>query len=275
MKKILHLLPLMLLMVACSDNQEKEAAALYNRAEQLYQAGEYIAATDMLDSLATTYPKATDIQRDAIKLQCQVNQKRYEKELAETDSLYTVALMHRDSLISNFVLTSEHQEQSLANYIYNKAPKNTAINKSQIRAHVNERGYFELTSIYCATGSINHTHIAYELPGGDVVTSAVIPNDQAINYRYKSGSRNIEIITYKIEQCEDVVKAIAENAGSTITIKLIGDKSAKVTLDAKSIETIIQSYNLAKAFEEVKNVESRLKFCTEQLNLANRQLNKQ
>lgn len=275
MKKILLLLPVMLLIVAC-NNDEQQATQLYNQAQELYQAGDYVAATAVLDSLATAYPGETEVQRQALKLQCQVNQKRYERELHEVDSLYIRALAHRDSLISsNFELISEHKEQTLANYLYKGSFTTSPINKSQVRAHVNELGYLELTSIYCGGGKINHTHITLKQADGTILSSDTIPYDEALNYRYTSGGRNIELVTYKIDQCENILKAIDENPNSRITLTLSGDKSAQVTLDNKSRKAILESYYLAQAFAEVKNLESRQKFCNEQLNLANAQLSRQ
>lgn len=273
MKKILLLLPVMLLVVACSNEEEKKATELYDQAQASYQAGDYLTATALLDSLAATYPEVTDIQRQALTLQCEVNQKRNEKELHEVDSTLIAALAYRDSLIgANFELVSEHQEQTLANYIYKGTFTTAPISKSQIRACVNEKGYLELTSIYCGGAKVNHTHITTTQPDGTLISSDTIPYDEALNYRYTSGGSNIELVTYKIEQCEGIIDAIAANPNTRITVTLVGDKSAQVTLDDKSRTAILESHRLALAFANVKDLESRYKYCTEQLNIANSQL---
>ena len=86
MKNKILMLPLLLSVVACGNN-EKLAQEMYNQAEQLYLSGDYIAATQWVDSISATYPQEVDVIRNGMLLQCHINQKRYEKELIEVDSL--------------------------------------------------------------------------------------------------------------------------------------------------------------------------------------------
>ena len=111
MKNRLFLLPLLLLVVACGNN-EKLAQEMYNEAERLYQIGDYIAATRWVDSISATYPQEVDVIRQGMLLQCHINQKRYEKDLIAVDSMYNAATDEYNSLKNKFELHKEGKEQT-------------------------------------------------------------------------------------------------------------------------------------------------------------------
>ena len=87
-------------------------------------------------------------------LQCHVNQKRYERELIEVDSLYNAATAELASLKGRFELVREGKEQTLANYVYKGTRTKGEVKRSELRVQVTEKGDLQLTSVYYGTSKL-------------------------------------------------------------------------------------------------------------------------
>lgn len=271
-RKIL-LLPLLCLVVACGNN-EKEAEAMYAQADLLYQSGDYIEATRWVDSISTTYPQEAGTIRKGMMLQCHINQKRYEQDVLRIDSMYNAASNEMNSLKGEFQLVRQGKEQTLANYIYKGTQRNKEVNRSELRVQVTEEGNFQLTSVYYGNAKLNHTGIHAKSANGASARTAVINYDGGKNYRYATGNKNVEMVTYNLSQCEDVVKLIVENAQEKIGVEYTGGKKHTLSLDKLSREAIINSYRLAQLFALTDSLQSQREYGIIQLELADRQLMK-
>ena len=273
MKNKFLLLPLLSLVVACGNNA-KLAQEMYDNAERLYQAGDYIAATHWVDSISATYPQEVETIRQGMLLQCHINQKRYEKELIEVDSMYNATTSELSSLKGKFELKREGKEQTLANYFYKGTYRNNEVKRSELRVHVTEKGDLQLTSVYCGNSPINHTAISIETSDGAVAHTATIAYDGGKNYRYKTGGNVIEMVTYNMTQCADAVALIAANPDAKCRMKYLGGKSQELSLDKLSREAIANSYRMAQLVVRADSLLSRREYGIIQLELADRQLMK-
>ncbi len=272
MKHRFLFIPLLLAIAACNNNREN-AEAMYNQAQQLYEVGDYEAATHMIDSISNLYPQEVETIRRGMLLQCQVNQKYYEKELIRIDSLYNNAVSEMNSLKNEFTLVREGQEQTLANYVYRDTHSNKAINRSALKAHVTEKGDFILTSIYYGNSKIGHTGLSVTTADGTTVSTKAIAYDGGKNYRYTTGNMNIEIVSYNLSQCHDVMQALAETRGK-MTIHYTGGKPYKLSLDAASHNAVSRTYRLAQTMALSDSLLSQQQYSIKQVEIADRQLMK-
>ena len=272
MKKIFLPLLSTLLLAACSGDK-KSAQSMYEQAQQYYNAGDYVAATQWIDSISVTYPQEVEVIRNGMLLQCNVNQKRYEKELLTIDSLYNANNALISSLKPQFTLHREGSYQSVGNYIYKGLPIAGETTRSELRVHVTENGELQLTSVYCGNDNINHTGITVTTASGSVSTQTVA-YDGKKNYRYKAGDKCVELVTYNLEQCRDVLDAITANLDNKVTVKYNGKGSYTITLDKKMRQAIASSYELSTAMLQVDSLHSRREYSILQLELADRQLMK-
>lgn len=272
MKNKILLLPLLLLAVACTGNKQ-DAEAMLNQARQYYMAGDCVAATQWIDSISVVYPDEVEIIRRGMMLQCQVNQKMYEAELIRVDSLYNIVTAEVAALKPQFELVKEGKEQTVANYVYKGSRKGGAVSKSELRAHVTEKGDFLLTSVYCGGNKINHTGISVKHPNGGEATSKLMAYDGAKNYRYTSGGKAVEMVTYNLAQCREVADAIAQTTGKLV-VNYVGGKNHSITLDNNTRKAIADTYRLAVAMSQVDSLYSRREYSILQLELADRQLMK-
>ena len=86
MRKVLWIPALALLLAACADSRQKEAEAMLQRADQLFNEQKYDRALMAIDSLRKVYPSAIETRKQALKLQQNIELKRSQEELASVDS---------------------------------------------------------------------------------------------------------------------------------------------------------------------------------------------
>lgn len=86
MKQILWIM-LAAMLVACSNDTQKEAETLLNQTEELFELKQYDQALTVLDSLRKVYPNSVDTRKKALKLRKSIELKRSQEELALVDSM--------------------------------------------------------------------------------------------------------------------------------------------------------------------------------------------
>ena len=88
MRRIVFLMMTAALLFSCkSDDTQKQAETLLNKASADYEQGRYNEALVTIDSLRKVYPNAIDTRKKALKLYQDIELKKAQQELAKTDSL--------------------------------------------------------------------------------------------------------------------------------------------------------------------------------------------
>lgn len=273
MKYKILILPLLFLSIACG-NDKQAAEDMLGKAEQYYLSGDYVAATQWIDSINVVYPQEVEVIRNGMMLQCKVNQKMYERELIHIDSLYNAVNAEVATLKPQFELVREGKEQTVANYIYKNSHRSGEISHSEIYAQVTEKGDFQLTSIYFGGRKINHTGISVKRADGSMATTQAIAYDGGKNYRYTTGNNAVEIVTYNLAQCREVAEAIANFSGGSMRVSYTGGKDYGIKIGERTSHAIAASYRLALALAQSDSLQSRREYSILQLELADRQLMK-
>ena len=76
-----------LLLTACQDVKQQEAAKMLQRANELFAEQKYDRALIVIDSLRKVYPNAIETRKQALQLQQNIELKRSQEELARVDSM--------------------------------------------------------------------------------------------------------------------------------------------------------------------------------------------
>lgn len=87
-----------MLATGCKENSQQQAEILLQQARQQFEAGEYQQAVTTIDSLRHAYPNAIDTRKQALHLYQEIELKRAQEELAQTDSLLQLVQHNYDSL---------------------------------------------------------------------------------------------------------------------------------------------------------------------------------
>jgi hypothetical protein len=78
------------MLVACSDDKQKAAEQMLQKAGQQFEQKQYDRALITIDSLRKVYPGAIETRKQALILQQNIELKRSQEELAVVDSLLQV-----------------------------------------------------------------------------------------------------------------------------------------------------------------------------------------
>lgn len=80
-----------LLIVACGNNEKKQAEQLLQEAQTHFLEGNLEAARADIDSLRKTFPNIVEARKGALKLHQDIELKAAQDEMARTDSLLQIA----------------------------------------------------------------------------------------------------------------------------------------------------------------------------------------
>lgn len=86
------------MLVACSDDKQKAAEQMLQKAGQQFEQKQYDRALITIDSLRKVYPGAIETRKQALILQQNIELKRSQEELAVVDSLLQVAKSDYETL---------------------------------------------------------------------------------------------------------------------------------------------------------------------------------
>lgn len=86
------------MLVACSDEKQKAAEQMLQKAGQQFEQKQYDRALITIDSLRKVYPGAIETRKQALILQQNIELKRSQEELAVVDSLLQVVKSDYETL---------------------------------------------------------------------------------------------------------------------------------------------------------------------------------
>ena len=86
------------MLVACSDEKQKAAEQMLQKAGQQFEQKQYDRALITIDSLRKVYPGAIETRKHALILQQNIELKRSQEELAIVDSLLQVVKSDYETL---------------------------------------------------------------------------------------------------------------------------------------------------------------------------------
>ena len=86
------------MLVACSDEKQKAAEQMLQKAGQQFEQKQYDRALITIDSLRKVYPGAIETRKQALILQQNIELKRSQEELAFVDSLLQVVKSDYETL---------------------------------------------------------------------------------------------------------------------------------------------------------------------------------
>ena len=86
------------MLVACSDEKQKAAEQMLQKASLQFEQRQYDRALITIDSLRKVYPGAIETRKQALRLQQNIELKRSQEELAIVDSLLQVVKSDYETL---------------------------------------------------------------------------------------------------------------------------------------------------------------------------------
>lgn len=254
---------------SCSNKEEDAAAQLYSLAEQAFNEENYTESISIIDSLQKTYPKVFDVQKKAIHLWAQNNEKIIINEMLENDIKCSVANNIADSLKSNFkyIKTKDMVEGYKVDKSVNSDP-----NKTGIEVRIGEDNNIYIISSVVGK-NINHEQISVSNNNTSVSSKKVVYNGST-NYRFKDAGVSHELVTFRGAESDSICLFISQNISSSLKINFIGKKTYSQTLSKKEKQVISRTFEYASALKLAKETETKKMYFTNKLQVARNQMEK-
>jgi hypothetical protein len=241
------------LIVSCS-NRDSGARTYLEAAESAYRAGDFPLAKLKIDSIAMLFPNALNERRAGFSLLQQVRMAENVRNIAFSDSMLTenYAILNQKLPLFDFVLDTENQD--LAMYYPRAYLPSVSLNRSGVRARVNEKGVLFIESVVVGN-NIRHNQIRASVRDGSFAETLPVTSD-GLNARFSTIDNSFEIVTYSGSTENGFAEFIETFRNEQITIQFIGSRNTTITLSNAEKQGIIQSLELSVLLTDIE----RLKF---------------
>jgi len=156
MKKVLTLLALAVITVSCGENIEKLAGKHLDNAKEAFSMGKFNIAKQEIDSIRILYPKAFETRRQGIRLMQQVEEAEQMRTIEYEDSIIALITEAFEKIKGDYVFEKDEQYQDLGLYTIKSQAVTLNIDRTYIRASVDELGRMTLVSSYRGSSYIHH-----------------------------------------------------------------------------------------------------------------------
>ncbi len=243
-----------LLLLSCGPSKQELAQGKLNRAEVFLATGDTASCLLHLDSIARIYPECKSEIAKATTISSAIYTSQLIKERQNLESANTLI----GSYLKEFK-TEKGEFERYTNYIPNRQVFDKSWSRSYIQVSLNEKGDLTLASNYYGEQWLSHTSFRIVTELFTVKTDSV-PLGTINNHRSDFGESKWEKVTYRGEQAEEVIKAIALNADKKVKAVFKGEGSSTyiMWLEDYDKEAIKAAYNLSKGFKIKKASEQKI-----------------
>jgi hypothetical protein len=241
-------------LISSCSNRDSGARAYLEAAESAYQAGNFPLAKLKIDSIAMLFPNAFSERRAGISLLQQVRMAENVRNIAFADSMLVEKYAELNAKLPLFDFVLDTENQDLAMYYPRAYPPNVSLNRSGVRARVNEKGVLFIESVVVGN-NIRHNQIRASVRDGSFAETLPVTSD-GLNARFSTPDNSFEIVTYNGNTENGFAKFIEVFQNEQITIQFIGSRNATITLSNAEKRGIIESLELSILLTDIE----RLKF---------------
>lgn len=156
MKKILAIITVCAVLLGCAENVEKLATKHLDNAKEAFITANYNVAKQEIDSIRILYPKAFETRRQGIRLMQQIEEAEQMRIVEYEDSMIAATTAAFERIKDNYVFEKDEQYQDLGLYTIKSQVPNRNIDRTYIRAQVDELGRMTLVSSYRGSSYIHH-----------------------------------------------------------------------------------------------------------------------
>lgn len=250
MKKI-QFIPLFLFLAfilsSCEKSVEEPARILLDKAQTLYEAGNYNSAKQTIDSMGISFPKAYKTRREGEILRRRIMLDEKQRDVAYFTALYDSLAIQRDEMVKSFTLNKNSKYQDEGFYFVPSQSLGANPFNNFLRAIVKESGDAYIMSYYRGN-KIGYNTV--KVSSGD---SFVICDAPFLSRSYKEYGVYNERRDYKYGNDGGIMDFIAV-ADAPLRVELLGGtEKCRYTLrneDAIAVRRILELSKLLKAVNE-------------------------
>lgn len=248
-----HFLPLLLLslLVSCGSKTDdrEQADNLVAEASTELDRGNFDRAAELLDTLSARYPHEVDAGRAALKLRPRIMERKTAQEIVELQALMAATSRYADSLSQMFTFVPRSDEQLEAYLIHKDFPANWRERNTAV-ARVSPSGEFYVISSL-AGRSTKHTALSLSGDGVTVTSESVAFDPESVLSR--------ESVRFSAGKADTLGVFAVEMDGKPLRLDFVGgNKAPSVTLSAKEVHALADTWRLSRALSTIAPAANRL-----------------
>ena len=243
---------LIALAVACS-HYDRAARAYLAQAEMAYETGNFPLAMLKIDSLRILFPRALPEIRESIELRQRVRMAENVRHIAFADSILVEKRTLFNEMLPLFYLVHDADLQDVGEFQPRVYPHSISLNRSGLRAGVNEQGAFYIESVLVGN-PIRHNKIRVSLRDGSFAETHPVTSE-GFNHRFSTLDNSYEIVRYRGDAENGVAEFITAFQNQPITVQFIGNRTTSLTLSNAEKQGIAQTFELSILINEIERLE--------------------
>ena len=164
------------LATSCKENVEKQASKHLDNAKEAFSIGNFNLAKQEIDSIRILYPKAFETRKHGIRLMQQVEEAEQLRALEYEDSMIVAATAAFEKIKGDYVFEKDERYQDIGLYTIKSQAPTRNIDRTYIRAQVDEQGKMTLISSYSGSSYLHHDWL--KLSVDDKYVDTPVSNDR-------------------------------------------------------------------------------------------------
>ncbi len=255
MKKIniIALVTMLLVLMSCGPNKQERAQALLAEAEMAMGKADYNVARLKVDSINLLYPDQIEEIAAGKKMMARIEITEQKQSLAYYDTLLVTREADFERLKKNFTYKPGKFEGYEGTYVHKRQKISNSHDRSYIRAYLDEKGEFYISSRYHGKGHIYHNSIkVYD--SGLFAETEQIPEKSFDNRRFDDGEDYWETVNYRNGTDNGVVSFIVNNYDKPLKVQYKGKKHHYIVMESYDKEAIRDAYNLSLVIKEIADL---------------------
>lgn len=254
----------LILLHSCGPKNKDLAMQLVNDAEVALSQTKYNVAKLKIDSINLLYPDEIDEIAAGKRLIDKIELVEQEQTLSYFDTLLVKRQAEFDKLVKSFVYKKGKFDGYAATYTHKRQQISNSHDRSYIRAYLDDKGEFYISSRFHGKGRIHHDRVKVYNDGLFAETES-IPESSFDNRAYDDGEDYWETVNYRNGTDNDVVSFIVNNYDKTLKVQFKGKKYHYIVMESFDKEAVRDSYNLSLVIKEIIEVKKNIANANERI----------
>lgn len=256
-KSIVLLILSAIVISACGPSNEELASALLVEAEAAMTSSNFNEAKLKVDSINLLYPKQIEVIASGQSMMQRIELHEQKVSLAFYDTLLVSRQADFDRLVKSFVYKEGKFEGYAGTYIHKRQQVKNSHDRSYIRAYLDEKGEYYISSRFHGKGHIHHNSIkVYD--AGLFAETQKIPESSFDNRSFDDGEDFWETVNYRNGTDNGAVSFIVNNYEKTLKVEYKGKKHHYIVMESFDKEAVRDAYNLSLVIKEIAELNTNI-----------------
>ena len=241
----------LIIMHSCVSNRKDLPDTYIQKARAAIELRQYQTAKNYIDSIRIVFPKDYDKIREGLQVMREIEFAEQKRTREYCDSLLNVRQSQFPEKQKNFSFQRNKAYESVGYYVNNHQLHKNNYNRTFLQTKVDEKGRLIVTSYYSGPRKINHTRLRIYSSDGLFVETQDVPRDGALNYAFKDGDINYEIVRFNEKKLNGLINFILLNNGGTLKVELIGDVNRTYNMRKEDKDALKAACELAAVLSDI------------------------